>query len=81
LACICNRLYVGLLTVARKLDQFVVAAGEASKSMAVLVPLIDDILAMGVDRSVLVVVFGGRVRRDLAGFAVTSLLRVLILYK
>jgi len=58
-----------------------VVAGEASKSMAVLVPLIDDILAMGVDWSVLAVVFGGRVRRDLAGFAVTSLLRVLILYK
>ena len=64
-----------MLTVARKLDQFVVAVDEASKSMAALAPLIDDILAIGVDRSVLLVAFGVRVIRDLARFAATSLLR------
>ena len=62
-----QRLRYGLLPVARKLDQFVVASGEASKSMAVLAQLLDDILAIGVDRSVLLVAFGGGVIGDLAG--------------
>ena len=69
------RLRDGLLPVARKLDQFVVAAGEASKSMTVLAKLLDDILAIGVDRSVLLVAFGGGVIGDLAGFSAASLLR------
>ena len=43
--------------------------------MAVLTRLLDDILAIGVDRSVLLVAFGGGVIGDLAGFAAASLLR------
>ena len=70
-----QRLCNGLLPVVRKLDQFVVSAGEASKSMVVLAQLIDDILAIGVDRSVLLVAFGGGVIGDLAGFVAASLLR------
>ena len=70
-----QRLRDGLLPIARKLDQFVVAAGEASKSMAVLTQLLDDILAIGVDRSMLLVAFGGGVIGDLGGFAAASLLR------
>ena len=70
-----QRLLNGLLPIACKLDQFVVAAGEASKSMTVLTKLLENILAAGVDRSVLLVAFGGGVIGDLAGFAAASLLR------
>ena len=70
-----QRLLNGLLPIACELDQFVVAAGEASKSMAVLTKLLENILAAGVDRSVLLVAFGGGVIGDLAGFAAASLLR------
>ena len=70
-----QRLFDGLLPVTRKLDQFVIASGEASKSMVVLAQLLDDILAIGVDRSVLLVAFGGGVIGDLTGFAAASLLR------
>ena len=70
-----QRLCDGLLPAARKIDQFVVAPGEASKSMVVLAQLIDDILAIGVDRSVLLVAFGGGVIGDLTGFVAATLLR------
>ncbi len=70
-----QRLIEGLGTAARKLDWFDVPAGEASKSMILLARLLDDILAIGVDRSTLLVAFGGGVIGDLAGFAAASLLR------
>ena len=70
-----QRLCDGLLPAARKIDQFVVAPGEASKSMVVLAQLLDDILAIGVDRSVLLVAFGGGVIGDLTGFVAATLLR------
>ena len=70
-----NRLTAGLKFVARKLDHFAIMPGEASKSLAVLSRLLEDILALGVDRSVLLVAFGGGVIGDLAGFAAASLLR------
>ena len=70
-----DRLMTGLKSAARAIDHFAVAAGEASKSMAVLTKLLDDILAVGVDRSVLLIAFGGGVVGDLAGFAAASLLR------
>tara|TARA_B100001059_G_scaffold27324_1_gene22077 strand:+ start:891 stop:2006 length:1116 start_codon:yes stop_codon:yes gene_type:complete len=70
-----DRLTAGLKTAARRINHFAVAAGEASKSMAVLAKLLDDILAVGVDRSVLLIAFGGGVVGDLAGFAAASLLR------
>jgi 3-dehydroquinate synthase len=69
------RLEAGFKPHARKIDHFALAAGEASKSMAVLSRLLDDILALGIDRSVLLVAFGGGVVGDLAGFAAASLLR------
>jgi 3-dehydroquinate synthase len=70
-----DRLKAGLAPAAGKIDSFVVAAGEASKSMRVLATLLDDILRIGVDRSVLLIAFGGGVVGDLAGFAAASLLR------
>lgn len=70
-----RRLCDQLSPMTRRLDQFLVTAGEASKSMAVLTKLIEDILAVGIDRSVLLIAFGGGVIGDLAGFAAASLLR------
>jgi 3-dehydroquinate synthase len=43
--------------------------------MAVLAGLLEDILALGVDRDVVLVALGGGVIGDLAGFAAASLLR------
>ena len=68
-------LQTSLAETARKIDALTVPAGEASKSMSVLARLLDDILALGVDRSVLLIAFGGGVIGDLAGFAAASLLR------
>ena len=70
-----ERLRNSLSPVARKLDQTIVTAGEASKSFAVLGKLLDDILSIGVERSVLLIAFGGGVIGDLAGFAAASLMR------
>ncbi len=70
-----NRLKAGLKTHARVIDHFEVPAGEASKSMKVLSVLLDNILAFGIDRSVLLIAFGGGVVGDLTGFAAASLLR------
>jgi 3-dehydroquinate synthase len=69
------RLKAGFKFFARKLDHFAIMAGEASKSMTMLSRLLDDILALGIDRSVLLVAFGGGVIGDLVGFAAASLLR------
>lgn len=70
-----DRLTAGLKPAARQIDHFEVAPGEASKSMQVLARLLDDILAVGIDRSVMLIAFGGGVVGDLAGFAAASLLR------
>jgi 3-dehydroquinate synthase len=70
-----QRLCDSLLPMSRQLNQFVVAAGEATKSMAVLTRLLNDILAVGIDRSVLLIAFGGGVIGDLTGFAAACLLR------
>ncbi len=58
-----------------RVDNLLVASGEASKSMATLAGLLEDILAFGVDRDVVLVALGGGVIGDLAGFAAASLLR------
>lgn len=70
-----DRLKAGLKSHVRRQNHFTVPAGEASKSMSVLSRLLDDILAAGIDRSALLVAFGGGVVGDLAGFAAASLLR------
>ncbi len=61
--------------VCRRVDSLTVPSGEASKSMPVLATLLEDILALGVDREVMLVALGGGVIGDLAGFAAASLLR------
>ena len=61
--------------VGRRCDTIEVPAGEPSKSMPVLAKLLEDILALGVDRGVVLVALGGGVIGDLVGFAAASLLR------
>ena len=59
----------------RHCDTIEVPAGEASKSMTALSKLLEEILALGVDRGVVLVALGGGVIGDLVGFAAASLLR------
>ena len=70
-----ERLKAGLVNSARKIDSLHVPAGEASKSLLVYGRLLDDILALGVDRSTVIIAFGGGVIGDLAGYVAASLLR------
>jgi 3-dehydroquinate synthase len=53
----------------------VVAAGEKSKSLAVLEKVVTDALTAGLDRKSTIVALGGGVVGDLAGFAAASYMR------
>ena len=70
-----ERLKAGLSKSARKIDILHVPAGEASKSLSVYGRLLDDILTLGIDRSTMIIAFGGGVIGDLAGYVAASLLR------
>ena len=54
---------------------FILPAGEASKSFSVYEKLVNDILALPIDRLTVLVALGGGVIGDLVGFAAASLLR------
>ena len=54
---------------------FILPAGEASKSFSVYEQLVNDILALPIDRQTVLVALGGGVIGDLVGFAAASLLR------
>ena len=69
------RLEAGFKPYAQKINHFALTAGEASKSFTILSRLIDNILALGIDRSVVLIAFGGGVIGDLVGFAAATLLR------
>lgn len=60
---------------ARQTHSFILPAGEASKSFSVYEQLVNDILALPIDRQTVLVALGGGVIGDLAGFAAASLLR------
>ena len=55
--------------------QVIVPAGEKSKSFAVFEDVIEQILAMGIERLTLIIALGGGVVGDLAGYVAASLLR------
>ncbi len=55
--------------------EVVVPAGEKSKSFAVFEDVVEQILAMGIERSTLIIALGGGVVGDLAGYVAASLLR------
>ncbi len=61
--------------IASRLDAVTVPSGESSKSLSQYSRLMENLLAMGVDRKVMLVALGGGVLGDLAGFAAASLLR------
>ena len=69
------RLKTSLSNAAQKLDQVIVPSGEASKSIAVFGQVMEDVLALNVDRKVMLIALGGGVIGDLVGFVAASLLR------
>jgi len=56
-------------------EAIVLPAGEATKSMAVFEGLLEDILALGIERGTCLIALGGGVIGDITGFAASSLLR------
>ena len=56
-------------------DALVIPAGEASKSFSQFSKLLDDILALGIDRKVTLLALGGGVIGDITGFAAAVTLR------
>ena len=64
-----------LAPISTKISCLRVPAGEASKSMSVFSQLVEDILAIGIDRGSVLIALGGGVIGDLVGFAAASLLR------
>ena len=64
-----------LENTAQKVDALTVAGGEGSKSITCFGQVMEDVLALNVDRKVMLVAFGGGVIGDLVGFVAASLLR------
>ena len=60
---------------ALKIDHVTVPSGEASKSIAMFGQVMEDVLALNVDRRVMLVALGGGVIGDLVGYVAASLLR------
>lgn len=58
-----------------KLDAITVPSGEASKSIAQFSATMEQVLALNVDRKVMLIALGGGVIGDLVGFIAASLLR------
>jgi len=58
-----------------RFDVVTVPAGEASKDIHKFPALLEQVLALGIDRRTLIVALGGGVVGDLAGFLAASLLR------
>ena len=61
--------------ICRRVDCLDVPAGEHSKSLSQFAELMEDILALGVDRKTVLIALGGGVIGDLVGYAAASLLR------
>jgi 3-dehydroquinate synthase len=70
-----ERLVAALSAAGVAVERVVVDAGEATKSFAGLEQLCDALLRLELDRSDLIVAFGGGVVGDLAGFAAAILKR------
>ena len=65
----------GLIAAGRHAGTIVLEPGEATKSMERLAEVSDGLLAMGLERSDLVIALGGGVIGDLAGFAASVIRR------
>jgi shikimate kinase/3-dehydroquinate synthase len=68
-------LVAGLTDTGFEIRHVTVAAGEASKSLAVYARVTDALLEAGVERRTAVIALGGGVVGDLAGFAAATVLR------
>ena len=64
-----------LAPLCRRCDCLDVPAGEHTKSLSQFSSLMEDILALGVDRQAVLIALGGGVIGDLVGYAAASLLR------
>ena len=60
---------------AQKVDSITIDGGEGTKSVTCYGQVMDDVLALNIDRKVMLVAFGGGVIGDLVGFVAASLLR------
>lgn len=69
------RLTTALKTAGINAEWFILPSGEATKSFAQFEKLTTDLLAAGIERSDVILAFGGGVIGDLAGFAAASILR------
>jgi 3-dehydroquinate synthase len=69
------RLGGALAAAGIRTETLVVPPGEGTKSMAELARLLDELLALGIDRNVTILAMGGGVVGDLAGFAAAVALR------
>ncbi len=70
-----ERLKKSLADSPSKLDTILVPSGEKSKSMATFSDVMEKVLALNVDRKVMLIALGGGVIGDLVGFVAASLLR------
>lgn len=68
-------LEASLASAGHQATTFILPGGEATKSFAPFERLLEDMLAIGIDRQTAVIAFGGGVIGDLAGFAAAILLR------
>lgn len=68
-------LRAGLEAVGFGIESLSVTAGETAKTLANYARLVEDILALGVERRTAVLALGGGVIGDLAGFAAATTLR------
>lgn len=69
------RLEETIAPLCRKTDCLIVPAGEQTKSLSQFSSLMEDILALCVDRQAVLIALGGGVIGDLVGYAAASLLR------
>ena len=69
------RLERGLAAAGVSFEKIVLAPGEGAKTMRGLEALLDRLIAQGVERSDLIIAFGGGVIGDLTGFAAAILRR------
>lgn len=70
-----SRLQAALRAVGIELQPVVIAPGEAAKSFAGLESLIDELLALELERGDVILAFGGGVVGDLTGFAAAIYMR------
>ena len=70
-----RRLNTAIDGIPSRCDHVLVPSGESSKSIATFGAVMEEVLALNVDRNVMLIALGGGVIGDLVGFVAASLLR------